>query len=756
MHRPTIVLTGNPNCGKTTLFNALTGSSQKIGNWPGVTVEQIEGIMNHDGKEYRIVDLPGIYSLSAYSDDERISRDYLLSREADLVVNIVDAANIDRNLYLTSQLIELKIPMIIILNRMDLAGRQNRIIDTEVLSAQLGCPVIESTATSKNNAAKLKEEIPAFVGKVKESSRRVEYPNEIEDIISSWTGRLKELSRELNVDERWISLKLLEKDPLVKKFVITKTSLAEDEINSKILHLENLLHESADILIADYRYGFIQGVAKKTVTKKTDRKEITDVIDNIILNRIIAIPVFLAVMYFVFQATILSGDIFIDFFDAFTGAIFVDGTRWVLSVLNSPSWLITVLADGAGAGIQAVASFIPIIFTMFFMLALLEDSGYMARAGFVMDRLMRIIGLPGKSFVPLMIGFGCSVPAVMAARTLEEKRDRIITVFITPFMTCGARLSVYVLFTAAFFTENSGLIILSLYVAGIILAVLTGILLKKTILPGEPSFFVMELPVYNLPRIRHIIIHTWVRLKLFLFSAGKIIVMAVMILSFFNSLGIDGTFNNQNSEKSVLTSAGKAMAPAFSPMGISDDNWPAVVAVFSGPFAKEAIIGTLNSLYTQNIDSGDNKDSIKEKIISGLSSIPANFKKLFQNKSAVSVSDNKQISGVSGDADEGLIEKMRHHFKNEISAYAYLLFILLYFPCIATVSAVYRESGWFIAVSQVVYMTLLAWIMSVLFFQTFSGHNLLWICISLLFLLLILLVFFITGKIIRKNSLKQA
>jgi ferrous iron transport protein B len=589
MHHPTIVLTGNPNCGKTTLFNALTGSNQKIGNWPGVTVEQIEGIMNNNGKEYRIVDLPGIYSLSAFSDDERISRDYLMSREADLVVNIVDAANIDRNLYLTSQLIELKIPMVIILNRMDLAKKQNKIIDTAILSAQLGCPVIESTATNKSDIIKLKEEIPGFIGRVKDSSRKVDYPNEIEDIISLWTERLKEFSIEMKVEARWISLKLLEKDPLIRQAVIAKTSITEDEISLKISQLENLLHESADIIIADYRYGFIQGVAKKVVTKKTDRKEITDVIDSIILNRVIALPVFFLVMYCVFQVTLFSGELFLDFFDAVSGAVFVDGTRHILSALNSPQWVITVLADGAGAGIQAVASFIPIIFAMFFMLALLEDSGYMARAGFVMDRLMRLIGLPGKSFVPLMIGFGCSVPAVMAARTLEEKRDRIITIFITPFMTCGARLSVYVLFTTAFFTQNPGVIILSLYAAGIVIAVFTGILMKKTVLPGEPSYFVMELPVYNFPRFRHIIIHTWVRLKLFLFSAGKIIVIAVMILSFFNSLGTDGTFNNQNSEKSVLTSAGKSIAPAFSPMGISEENWPAVVAVFPDHLQKKRL-----------------------------------------------------------------------------------------------------------------------------------------------------------------------
>jgi len=755
MNHPIIALTGNPNCGKTTLFNALTGSNQKIGNWPGVTVEKIEGIMNHSGSEFRIVDLPGIYSLSAFSEDERVTRDYLLSREADLVVNILDAANIERNLYLTTQLIELKIPMIIILNRMDVAEKQNKLIDTAVLSSQLGCIVIESTAIQKDNTIILKNRLSELIGKVKDTSRKVEYPNEIEDIVRSWSDKLKDLSSEIKADERWISLKLIEKDPIIKNSVLKKTTITEEEIDLKVSNIETLLQESADILVADYRYGFIQGVVRKVVIKKTDKKEITDIIDKIVLNRFIAIPVFLITIYFVFWVTLFIGGALIEFFDIISGAIFVDGTRNILVYLNSPHWLITVIADGAGAGIQAVSSFIPIIFSMFFMLAILEDSGYMARAAFVMDRVMRIIGLPGKSFVPLMIGFGCSVPAVMAARTLEEKNDRIMTVFITPFMTCGARLSVYVLFTAAFFQRNAGIIVLSLYLSGVILAVLTGILMKKTIFPGEPSYFVMELPIYNVPRFKHIVIHTWTRLKLFLFSAGKIIVAAVMILSFFNSLGIDGTFNNQNKEKSMLTILGKSITPIFGPMGISGGNWPASVAIFSGPFAKEAIVGTLNSLYTQmdeSANTGKERESLGGKLKAGFLSIPVNLKQSFRGLGDPLGIEKTEVVQQSEFMKNGMFDKMRANFGDGFAAYAYLLFILIYFPCIATVGAVYRESGWFIAASQVIYMTFLAWIVSVLFYQFFSGHSFFWVTVSLLLLSLIVLVFFITGKIIRKNS----
>ncbi len=746
----TIAIIGNPNCGKTTLFNGLTGSSQRIGNWPGVTVEKIEGIMKHETGDIKVIDLPGIYSLSAFSEDERVSREYLLSRKADLVVNIVDASNLERNLYLSTQIMELKVPMIIILNRIDMAEKQNKVIDSKLLSAQIGCPVIEAVATRKEEIQKIKEEIIPYIGSVNPSPRRIDFPNEIEDVIKKWSKPLEDMSSINSPDAAWTAIKILEKDQWVTGIAVSHKLLSAEEIDNEIAGIEKLLHESSDIIIADYRYGFIQGITRKCVYKKSDRKEITDLLDNILLNRFFAIPLFALVMYLVFWFTLFAGGAFIEFFESVSGAVFIDGTRMILASLNSPLWLITILADGAGAGIQAVASFIPVIFGMFFMLALLEDSGYMARAAFIMDRFMRVIGLPGKSFLPLMIGFGCSVPAVMAARTLETRRDRIITIFMTPFMSCGARLSVYALFTAAFFYRSSGAVVFSLYLIGIILSVLTGLLIKKTVYPGEPSLFVMELPTYNMPRIRHILIHTWIRLKLFLFSAGKIIIIAVMFLSFMNSMGTDGTFGNENTEKSVLTKLGRKIIPIFTPFGVQEENWPAAVALFSGPFAKEAIVGTLNTLYTQmdnnSATSRDENLSIPDKIISGLKSVPVNFAESIPHfSSAVS---EKSDSGVSG----GMLDKMRMYFGGGASAYAYLLFILLYFPCVATVGAVYREAGGIIAVSQVCYMTVLAWCISVLFYQVAVGHSLFWSGISLSFLVLIVLVFFITGRIIRKKS----
>lgn len=753
----TIAITGNPNCGKTTIFNVLTGSNQQIGNWPGVTVEKLEGYMISGNSQYRIVDLPGIYSLSAYSDDERVSRNYLLSGEADLVINILDAANIQRNLYLTVQLMELKIPLVVVLNRIDIAEKHKIEINISKISSLLGCPVIDISAIRKGDDQRLKEIIEQYSLNYHFTPSKTEFPNEIDEITESWKERLKETAASINADPSWFGLKILEKDPVITALALNSGSISQHDIDTAESRIESILHEAPDIVIADYRYAFIQGIARKTVTSKADRKEITDRIDAVVLNKYIALPLFLTVMFLVFKITLSIGGAFIDFFNGITGAIFIDGVSALLTAVNAPAWSVAVLASGAGSGIQAVASFIPIVFSMFFMLSILEDSGYMSRAAFVMDKLMRVMGLPGKSFVPMMIGFGCTVPAVMAARTLEEKRDRIMTVFMSPFMSCGARLAVYALFTAAFFQENAGAVVFSLYGAGIFMAVFTGILMKKTIYPSEPSNYVLELPIYNLPRLKHIFIHTWLRLKSFISGAGKIIIVAVMILSFFNSLGTDGTFGNENTDKSLLTVAGKSTTPLFTPMGISSENWPAAVAIFSGPFAKEAVVGTLNSLYGQmgaETNTGDEQQiparaRIMKGIADAFTSIPVNLKselKGFFSSPEVKSADEK------GGTSTLFLENMRKYFNGAAGAYAYLLFILLYFPCMATFGAVYRETGLFIAVSQTVYMTVLAWIVSVLFYQLKAGGDYFWISIAVLLFIIVITAFYTAGRIINRNQ----
>ena len=354
MKTRTIAITGNPNCGKTTIFNNLTGSSQTIGNWPGVTVEKLEGFMKYRGVEYKVVDLPGIYSLSAFSDDERVSRDYILSGEADLIINILDAANLQRNLYLTVQLIEFNLPLIVILNRIDLAEKLNISINTQLLSTNLGCPVIDISAIRKGDDARLKEAIDQYSDGYSFTPSKIEFPNEIREIADLWRQRLTPIAENVNVDTAWVALKILEKDPVINSTVIKSGLISEQEINAAHTKIESILHEAADIIIADYRYGFIQAISRKCVTKKSDKKEITDMIDSVVLHRVISLPLFLIVMYFVFKCTLSIGAAFIDFFNGITGAIFIDGLSDLLSAVHSPEWIITVLAKGAGAGIQAV------------------------------------------------------------------------------------------------------------------------------------------------------------------------------------------------------------------------------------------------------------------------------------------------------------------------------------------------------------------------------------------------------------------
>ena len=760
MNKHVIGVVGNPNCGKTTLFNALTGTKQRVGNWPGVTVDRKSGEYTHKDKNIEVVDLPGIYSLSATSIDEEVARNYILSGEADLIVNIVDASNLDRNLYLTTLLLEMKVPLVVALNMMDMAKERRVNINVEALSERLGCPVVPMVASRGKGISDLKSAINRAVEEKSVSEVRVMYPVEIQEALDDLAPDLEGAVRAEKLDPHYAAVKLIERDPWVSELVDEKI-LAK--VNGHINEIEKKLDEESDILVADSRYGLINWITKETVTRG-DRvsRSLSDKIDRIFLNRVLGIPIFLAAMYLTFMLTINVGGAFIDFFDIFAGTIFVDGFGELLAFIGSPEWLNAILAGGIGGGIQTIATFIPPIGFMFLCLCFLEDSGYMARAAFVMDRFMRVIGLPGKSFVPMLVGFGCNVPAVMATRTLENQRDRTLTIMMNPFMSCGARLPVYALFAAAFFPTGGQNLVFGLYLLGIGFAVLTGLILKNTLLKGDITPFIMELPPYHLPTVRGVLLRAWDRLKTFMFRAGKIIIPVVVVLSFLNSLGTDGSFGNEDTDKSALSSIGKTITPIFTPMGLTKDNWPATVGIFTGIFAKEAVVGTLDAMYTQ-IGAAEAEEAGEEEAFDFWGGIKESFVTIPENlvgvadtlldPLGVSVGD---VSTVETAAEEqevstGTFGAMVKLFDGRIGAFAYLLFILLYFPCVAAIAAVYRETNMKWTAFVGAWTTGLAYMAAVIFYQaaTFSRHpasSLVWIAVLVGLLIAVVLFMRQMGK----------
>jgi ferrous iron transport protein B len=765
----TVGLVGNPNCGKTTLFNVLTGSKQHVGNWPGVTVEKKTGEYSHAGKLIKLVDLPGTYSLEAADDqvslDEKVARDYVASREADLIINIVDASNIERNLYLTSQLIEMRVPMILVLNMMDTVKQRGVKIDCEFLAEQLGCPVIPIVASTKEGISLLKTQVNNAANSNPIPSAHIMYADALEKAISAMAPDLISIAARYRCDLRWLALRLLEDDTLAKQYAGSTYISIVTQLQRKV-ELET--EDEIDILAADARYGFVNGLIQKSVCRINEvSRHTTEKIDHIVLNRYLGIPVFLLVMYAMFMFTINIGTAFVDFFDQSVGALLVDGLRLVLTGIDFPEWLVVLITQGVGGGIQVVASFIPIIGFLFMFLSALEDSGYMARAAFVMDRFMRMIGLPGKSFVPMIVGFGCNVPAIMATRTLENKRDRILTNLMNPFMSCGARLPVYALFAAAFFPVGGQNLVFALYLLGIVVAVLTGLIMRHTLFIGESAPFIMELPAYHLPTFRGVFIRTWDRLKSFLINAGKVIIPMVLVLNFLNALGTDGSFGQENSDKSVLSEIGRGLTPLFKPMGIEKENWPATVGIFTGILAKEAVVGTLDALYSQLSEGAvideKIKFNLKEALLAAYLTVPANLSVIADNLLDPLGLNIGTVSDMASAASEQKVKTdtfsaMQHSFDGKVGAFAYLLFILLYAPCVAATAAIYRETniGWTIFV--VFWTTGIAYMTATIFYQamTYSQHpyySLVWISgLGCVFILVLILLWF-TGKIaIAKNE----
>lgn len=718
-----LLLLGNPNCGKTTLFNALTGDNQRVGNWPGVTVEKKTGESLVDGQRIDVTDLPGIYSLAltgrGSSQDEQISAKAVAACTGELIINVIDACHLERHLYLTSQLLELGKPMIVVLNMMDIARQRGISIDIAALSRQLNCCVLPLEAHKGIGLDELKKAIikpPAPV-----VSLTFHYPAPIESLIERLRQRLHAACQVPSELVTYYARRILEGDTLL--IDPNKLQDADPMLASE---------KDVDLVLADVRYQKIHDIVSTIQTRASDASEhLTARIDRIVLNRFLALPLFFAMMYLMFLFAINIGGAFQDFFDISTDTIFVQGSAWLLQQVQSPQWLIAVVANGLGMGINTTLTFIPVIAAMFFFLALLEASGYMARAAFVVDKVMRLLGLPGKSFVPMIVGFGCNVPGIMAARTLDSERDRLLTVLMSPLMSCSARLAIYAVFVAAFFPSGGQNVVFALYVIGIIMAVFTGFILRKTTLQGEASPLILELPAYHKPSFKRLWRETSLRLRYFVVRAGRLIIPICIILGSLNALTIDGGLNtDEASAHSVLSWLGQWLTPLFAPMGLQQDNWPATVGLLTGMLAKEVVVGSLNSLYAQLGNLAQEQAAHFDffgSMAQAFWSIPQNLSSLGEallNPILASAPDSELSQTVYG--------MMAERFDGKAGAFAYLLFILLYIPCVSTMAAIRQETTRRLMWFSVTWSFLIAYASAVIFYQSavFYRHpqeSLLWI-----------------------------
>ncbi|WP_338464035.1 Fe(2+) transporter permease subunit FeoB [Franconibacter daqui] len=719
MKKLTIGLIGNPNSGKTTLFNQLTGARQRVGNWAGVTVERKEGFFSTLEHHVTLVDLPGTYSLTTISSqtslDEQIACHYILGGEADMLINVVDASNLERNLYLTLQLLELGIPCVVALNMLDIAEKQNIRIDIDALAARLGCPVVPLVSTRARGIESLRLAIDRQPQNL--PVELVRYPSlllrEADALAAVMPGELPPRQR------RWLGLQMLEGDIYSRAFA----GKAESLLPAVQARLADALDDPA-LLIADARYQSIAAICDAVSNSLTaEPHRLTVAMDKIILNRFLGLPVFLLVMYLMFLLAINIGGALQPIFDAGSVALFIHGLQWVGYTFHFPDWLTIFLAQGIGGGINTVLPLVPQIGMMYLFLSFLEDSGYMARAAFVMDRLMQSLGLPGKSFVPLIVGFGCNVPSVMGARTLDAPRERLMTVMMAPFMSCGARLAIFAVFAAAFFGQQGALVVFSLYLLGIVMAILTGLMLKHTIMRGEATPFVMELPVYHVPHLKSLLLQTWQRLKAFTLRAGKVIVVVSVFIGALNSFSFSGKPVN-NINDSALASVSQGLTPLLQPIGVRDDNWQATVGLFTGAMAKEVVVGTLNTLYTAENIHEDAFDATTFNLAEELKSAAQETWQSLKETFSLSVLANPiEASKGDGEMATGAMGVMSSKFGSEAAAYSYLIFVLLYIPCISVMGAIARESsrGWM--GFSILWGLNVAYSLATLFYQSVTFHQ---------------------------------
>ena len=646
-----IALAGNPNVGKSTIFNALTGSRQQIGNWPGVTVEKKSGFARLGDFEIEVVDLPGTYSLTAYSVDEVVARDYIIDEKPDVVVHVVDATNFERNLYLTTQLMELGVPLVIALNMSDMAGKNGTAINRMQMKKVFEIPGVR-TVGSKGEG--LDELLRTAINEAETSPHHehaIGYGDRTERLIADLVAVLgKDPALSARYPPRWLAIRLLEGDENAHKKIAG--SPARDATLG-ILAKINPAETEAEM--ADRRYEVISALLPQVCTTCVRTMNSSDLIDRVITNRWLGIPIFLALMWGAFELTFAAAAPFSAAIEAFMGycAGFVGSGM-------EPAWLGSFLGDGIIGGMGAILIFIPNIFILLFLLSVLEDSGYLARAAFVMDRLMYSIGLPGKSFIPMLIGFGCNVPAIMATRTIEDPKDRLLTILINPFMSCSARLPVYVLFAGAFFPANAGTVVFVLYVLGIVVAIGSAWLFRKTILPGKPAPFLMEMPPYRLPTIATSVVHMWDRGSMYIRKAGGVILFGALIVWGLASLPYGVEYGSAESFAGLI---GHVLEPLVAPLGF---DWKIAVALLFGFVAKEVVVGSLGVLYGTGEDGG----SLQGALL----------------------------------ADPSL---------GPVTAFALMAFVLLYLPCLAALAVIRKETGsWKWTGFSVIYGLVVAYIVA--------------------------------------------
>ncbi|MBR4447825.1 ferrous iron transport protein B [Methanobrevibacter sp.] len=657
-------LAGNPNVGKTTVFNRLTGMRQHVGNWPGKTVERAEGHFKHGSYEYEVIDLPGNYALSAHSMEEIVSRDFIVDDDSDVIINIVDAANLERNLYLTVQMMELGANLVMALNMNDFAKKKEHIIDIELMSELLGFPVIEVNAKTGDGFEELLTTVEKQSANPIDSSAKLSYGNDIKGHLSEIQEVIEKDKNLLDVPSVWTAVKLLERDTIVIDKVqhSPEGSKIMVEVDKVSKHLYDVYNEGPEEVIANARYAFIDGLMAESVKKPDVEKEsVTDKIDKVITNRILAPFIFIIIMWAMFQLTFTIGAPFQDMIDEAFGALgeFVAG-------FIANEYLSSFICDGIIGGVGGVLTFLPIIILMFLFLSILEDCGYLARAAFTLDKLMhKLVGLHGKAFIPMILGFGCGVPAIMATRTMENEGDRMLAMMLVPFMSCTARLPIYAIFIAAFFAENQGNVLLAIYLLGIVVALIVAAILKRTMFKGLSTPFVMELPTYKIPSVKGVLLHTWEKVKGFLRKAGTIILACSIVLwalSIF-PLGVE-----YGSADSLLGMIGSVIAPIFAPLGFG--TWQAAVAIIAGLAAKEVVVATFGTL-----------------------------------------------AGMEEDDEEG-ITNLVHDTFTPLSAFSFMAFTLLYTPCFAAIGAIKQETNsykWALTMCAITLVT--AYVVAFLIFQ---------------------------------------